>query len=51
MRKMLQEPRQTQDRERLGSSLRKKRNTIRFFSDIIEHLLKAEQWVEDAEFA
>jgi len=48
--KMLQEAKTDQDRELFGFLIKEEKKHYQIFSDIIEHLLKAEQWVEDAEF-
>lgn len=48
--KMLQEGKTEQDKELFGFLVKEEKKHYQIFADIIEHLIKAEQWVEDAEF-
>ncbi len=49
-RKMLQESETKQDRQLFEFLVEEEKKHYKIFAEIIEHLIKAEQWVEDAEF-
>ncbi len=48
--KMLRESETKQDRKLFEFLIEEEKKHYRIFAEIIEHLIKAEQWVEDAEF-